>query len=43
MTTFRFYRIVAQSHGNLYGGRMTTSRLEQVGQVTSEAIERLHR
>lgn len=38
-----FYHIVAQGHGNLYGGRMTASRLEQVGQVTSEAIERLHR
>lgn len=32
----------ATSHGNLYGGRMTASRLEHVGQVTSEAIEQLH-
>jgi len=27
----------------LYGGRMTASRLFHVGQVTSEAVEQLHR
>jgi len=27
----------------LYGGRMTASRLFHVGQVTSEAVECLHR
>ena len=27
----------------LYGGRMTASRLFHVGQVTSEAVEQLHK
>lgn len=27
----------------LYGGRMTASRLQVVGQVTSEAIDQLHK
>ena len=27
----------------LYGGRMTSARLREVGSVTSEAIERLHK
>ena len=27
----------------LYGGRMTAARLREVGSVTSEAIERLHK
>ena len=26
----------------LYGGRMTAARLQEVGHVTSEALERLH-
>jgi len=30
-------------HPALYGGRMTASRLFHVGQVTSEAVEQLHR
>jgi len=30
-------------HAALYGGRMTASRLFHVGQVTSEAVEQLHR
>ena len=27
----------------LYGGRMTAARLREVGSVTKEAIEKLHR
>lgn len=27
----------------LYGGRMTAARLQQVGDVTAEAIERIHK
>ena len=27
----------------LYGGRMTAARLREVGSVTKEAIERLHK
>ena len=27
----------------LYGGRMTAARLREVGSITSEAIERLHK
>ena len=28
---------------SLYGGRMTQARLREVGSVTAEAIERLHK
>ncbi len=27
----------------LYGGRMTTARLKEVGNITTEALERLHK
>ena len=38
------FDVVADSRqAALYGGRMTASRLFHVGQVTSEAVEQLHR
>jgi len=38
------FTVVADSRQPaLYGGRMTASRLFHVGQVTSEAVEQLHK
>ena len=37
------YIVDANRQAALYGGRMTASRLFHVGQVTSDAVEQLHK